>query len=145
MTRINTIPVQKLSDQHLLAEHKEILRTLNLSLKAYERDRDLIQKIPGEFILGPGHVKFFYNKLQFIIDRYGELRLEMKRRDFVSAVGYIEREIPSVLKGNWIPTPNSQELITNRIRDRILGGKKNPRYMGLEMSKENYLNEILFS
>ena len=78
MTRINLVPVEELSDQHLLAEHREIKRIPNMILKGkYNLDN-----IPKKFTLGKGHVKFFYNKLSWLHDRYYELHLECLYRHF---------------------------------------------------------------
>ena len=58
MTRINSaIPVKCLTDEMLLAEHKEIKRLPSVLSKAIHCNS--INKIPNKFCLGNGHVKFF--------------------------------------------------------------------------------------
>lgn len=78
MTRINLIPVEELTRQHLQGEYKEITRVFGLAHKA---QFDIIKgnrKLPKEYTMGEGHVTFFYNKLKFIADRYESLVAEMQ-------------------------------------------------------------------
>ena len=67
MTRINIIEPNELTDQHLIAEYREIFmvggslrRTLN-SKSGYQ-----VSKIPKKFTLNSGHVYFFYNKGNYL-------------------------------------------------------------------------------
>ena len=63
MTRINIIPVEELTDQHLMSEYREIFMigsSFQLSLNSKNWDP---QKIPKKFTLGTGHVMFFYDIL----------------------------------------------------------------------------------
>ena len=71
MTRINIIPVSELTDQHLIAEYREItmvpaalMRTLN-SKSGLNK-----QKIGNKFTLNKGHVYFFYDKGLYLYNRY---------------------------------------------------------------------------
>ena len=67
MTRINTaISVKSLTDEHLLAEHREIKRLANTKITN-------LNDIPSEFCLGKGHVKFFMNKFKYTFNRYKQL------------------------------------------------------------------------
>lgn len=65
MTRINLIPPRYLADQHLVAEHKEILQLCG-SYKISKRSKKGIDfnQTPKQFTLNKGHVKFFYNKVE---------------------------------------------------------------------------------
>ena len=71
MTRINIIAVSELTDQHLIAEYREITmvpaalkRTLN-SKAGFSKN-----KIPDKFTLNRGHVYFFYDKGLYLDKRY---------------------------------------------------------------------------
>ena len=80
MTRINIINVEDLTDQHLIAEYREIFMigpALQRSLNSKNWDPE---SIPDEYCLGKGHVKFFYNKGQYLHKRYLLLINEMKKR-----------------------------------------------------------------
>lgn len=83
MTRINTnIDPADLTDQHLVAEYRElpmVHAALRKSLKT-KSVNDVLKSIPKKFCLNTGHVKYFYDKLAFLSDRYDALKKEMIRR-----------------------------------------------------------------
>jgi deoxyribonuclease (pyrimidine dimer) len=114
MTRINCVPPEELSRQHLLAEWKELPRVFTLAEKAYTSGREVVA--PERYTLGAGHVKFFYTRLGYCRKRWYALEREMKRR------GYKPSSInpPLVLiadKGwfrNW--TPDDEAIMINRQR-----------------------------
>ena len=78
MTRINVLPVDTLCDQHLLAEHRELTRIPN----AVARGKYRLTDQPTDYKLGEGHVRFFFNKLLFLKNRYAALHEECKARGF---------------------------------------------------------------
>jgi hypothetical protein len=78
MTRINIYPVSELSNQHLLAEHRELKRIPNQILCG----RFNLNNQPKSYCMRQGHVKFFYDKLKFLHLRYIELYNECTRRGF---------------------------------------------------------------
>ena len=62
MTRINIINVSELTDQHLIAEYREITMVpaaLNRTINS--RNGLDVNNIPKEFTLNKGHVTFFYD------------------------------------------------------------------------------------
>lgn len=133
MTRINSaIPVGNLTDEHLLAEHREIKRLP----KAVEIYRGGI--IPEEFTLGTGHMKFFYDKQKFIADRYKSIHEECVRRGF-SVTDFSENwsVVPQRLMGDHIPTESEREILIERITERIKSGRlKTYHYYRRDISKE---------
>ena len=66
MTRINLVPPAELCDQHLLAEHRELTRIPN----AVAKGKFSLKGQPEDYKLGEGHVRFFFNKLAFLKQRY---------------------------------------------------------------------------
>jgi len=94
MTRINAnIDPADLCDQHLIAEYREMVRIPNFVLggsmtlsgvtyffldKQPKINWDLI---PNRFKLGPGHVKFFYNKIRFLHHRFVLIKMTMHSRN----------------------------------------------------------------
>ena len=117
MTRINAgIPVETLTDLHLRAEHREIKRIPNcISKGKYNLDG-----IPPVFKLGTGHVKFFYDKCEYLLDRYAELYDECIRRGF-NVQNYIDAwsGVPAELMGNYTPTPECIAEVKERIAERL--------------------------
>jgi len=123
MTRINLVEPSELTDQHLIAEYREIFmvggslnRTLN-SKVGYKEDR-----VPKRYTLNKGHVYFFYNKGKYLHNRYHELISEMKKRGFQPDKS---RVFPtSVFKDNglykdWMPNIEDYKIIRQRISEKI--------------------------
>jgi deoxyribonuclease (pyrimidine dimer) len=117
MTRINvSINPKKLTDRHLIAEHREIKRIPNM----VKSGRAKIIDIPKKFSLGKGHVKFFYNKLGYLKDRYEDLYKECKYRGFnVMYYGSAWDNIPNHLMNNYIPIEEDRIIIEQRIAEKL--------------------------
>lgn len=123
MTRINIIEPSELTDQHLIAEYREItmvpgsLKRTLVSKIGYQE-----KKVPKKFTLNGGHVYFFYNKGKYLDERYKQLINEMKSRGFNPDPN---RKFPTDvfknngLYNNWIPTIEDQKIIRQRIAERI--------------------------
>lgn len=117
MTRINVgIKPKTLTNRHLIAEHREIKRIPNTITSG----RAKIVDIPKQFSLGKGHVKFFYNKLGYLKNRYEELYQECLNRGFnVSYYGDAWNNIPISLMNDYQPTQQDKEIIEQRIKERL--------------------------
>lgn len=124
MTRINLIDVSKMTDQHLLAEYRELPRIVNDWKKRYS-DVKFYKAIPNKFCLGQGHVKFFRNKIRFLIQRYRLIVDELLKRNFsVKQTSIVDNEIARVLTidGNqitWNPSDEDIEISQQRITEKI--------------------------
>jgi deoxyribonuclease (pyrimidine dimer) len=117
MTRINCIPVEELHDKHLLAEYRELPRVFKLARPCKD--------IPEQYVLGTGHVKFFYNKLVYCHKRQQQLVDEMKRRGFKPTFDPKTLTMPSANKydslyNDWIPDQAAIDLNRHRINERLL-------------------------
>ncbi len=123
MTRINIVEPSELTDQHLIAEYREIFmvagslnRTLN-SKVGYREDR-----VPPKYTLNTGHVYFFYNKGKYLHKRYDELIREMKNRGFSPSN---DRPFPfqifndNGLYNDWTPNIEDYKIIRQRISEKI--------------------------
>ena len=73
------------------------------------------------FTLNTGHVKFFYNKGEYLHKRYDELVSEMKRRGMKpDPTRVFKREQwPDELYLDWEPTETEQLIVRQRIQERI--------------------------
>ncbi len=133
MTRINLVPPAELYDQHLFAEFREIKmvpKSLARSLaSARMREVDdpvawVLARAPKEFVLGTGHVSFFYDKGAYLGARYYALRRELDRRgvkyDRNSALdpGLVMLS-DRRLFCDYVPTPEALGLIRERIASRV--------------------------
>ena len=123
MTRINIVHPSELTDQHLIAEYREIFmvagslkRTL-VSKVGYQES-----KVPERYTLNSGHVYFFYNKGKYLHRRYDELIKEMKLRGFMPSD---DRPFPfqifmdNDLYNDWTPTMEDYKIIRERIQQKI--------------------------
>ena len=119
MTRINcNVPPAELTTRHLIAEHREIKRIPN----CVYRGRYNLKNVPKEFTLGKGHVAFFYNKLEYLRKRYEELYAECKKRNFnVTYYGDAWNNIPKELMNDYIPTERDEQIIRQRIKEKLEG------------------------
>ena len=141
MTRINSnIPVKKLSDEHLLAEHREIKRLPSCLRKAIQCKS--INKIPNQFTLGTGHVKFFLDKQKFIYNRYKEIYQELLNRGFnIEDYSNNWKEfINTKYFNDYVPTIEEYNLLKQRIIERIQkSNKKTWHYY----KKQITINEVI--
>lgn len=119
MTRINLVDPSELHRKHLVAEYREIVRVFALARACqYELHK---KKIPDKYTLGAGHVLFFYDKLQFISDRYDLLCNEMQKRGYSTnriAKEELHKGIAKNLFWNYNPTPEALEINRQRIKER---------------------------
>jgi|TARA_B110000908_G_scaffold14285_1_gene16367 deoxyribonuclease (pyrimidine dimer) len=123
MTRINIIPTEELADQHLVAEYREMFMVgsaLQRSIKSPNWEKNK-KTWPETFTLNSGHVKFFYNKGEYLHKRYNELVSEMKRRGMKpDPTRVFKREQwPDELYLDWEPTETEQLIVRQRIQERI--------------------------
>lgn len=121
MTRINLIPVEELTNKHLIAEKHEITRVFALA-----KNSKTNVKIPDTYTMGKGHVTFFYNKIKFVIQRYETLCNEVRRRDFNCNQILSEdllKDMPPHLINMFTPTEAEIQISRARIEDRLKNGK----------------------
>jgi len=146
MTRINSaINPKNLTDEHLLAEHREIKRLCNVFYK-----RNLIHDFSGiknQFTLGSGHVLFFINKPVFTKKRYIAIYDECLKRNF-KIENYLNNW--DVYNGSkfenvyYKTTYKEQLLLSIRIEERINDSSKSFfHYYGEKISKEKAIEILL--
>lgn len=116
MTRINVVPPETLTDQHLLAEYRELPRVLPLAAAAVRRG---IVLGPPRYTLGKGHVTFFYSRTDYLVGRHTVIVMELLRR------GYnLSRPEPLVAvagcgESKWQPTERDILVNLERLRERL--------------------------
>lgn len=122
MTRVNLISPFCLYDQHLLAEWREIPRIPNAVRKLLltKGTFDILKDIPQDYTLGKGHVKFFYNKLNFIETRHLQLKEEGRKRGLnLDSIIIDLNGIPEMLKKNFEPSKKDIILNLSRVQEKI--------------------------
>jgi|TARA_B110000444_G_scaffold243889_1_gene262797 deoxyribonuclease (pyrimidine dimer) len=121
LTRINIIPVEELTDQHLMAEYREMFMVgsaLQKSLKSPNWDKN---RIPKELTLGTGHVMFFYDKGQYLYKRYEQIRKELTKRNYKLDKTRLFKvtQFPTEYYNDWTPTDRDRAILRERIQERI--------------------------
>ena len=121
MTRINIIPVEELTDQHLMAEYREMFMVgsaLQKSLKSPNWDKN---RIPKELTLGTGHVMFFYDKGQYLYKRYSQIQKELTKRNYKLDKTRLFKvtQFPTEYYNDWTPTDRDRAILRERIQERI--------------------------
>ncbi len=118
MVRVNLIDPLYLTDQHLLAEHNELLM-LTAYLRRYPLQIRDLSKIPERFTLGRGHMTFFKDKVLYLKRRHDALRDEMARRGYTSRKILSIDGFPRIMLNDWRPEPEDVRLVKARIVERI--------------------------
>lgn len=120
MTRINLIPVTDLHDQHLMAEYRELPRIFTYVEKLKEIPKD----IPSSYTMGKGHVKFFADKLKFLMKRQFQITEELLDRNF--KINFDARELyaryvllDSKFKNDYIPSDQELAISRQRIDEKL--------------------------
>ncbi len=124
MTRINAnVDPKTLHRRHLIAEYREITMVpaaLRRSLHSKSLTA-LMRSIPHEFTLNTGHVTFFYDKLEFLRQRFDALTNEMKSRGY--SVDMSRKSafdgFPPELYNTWTASERDNKIIESRISERI--------------------------
>lgn len=126
MTRVNIVPVAELHPKHLVAEYREIVRVFALVRNRLVKGPINKSIIPPKYVLGAGHVTFFFDKLQFILERYHQLINEMVERGYNPnpiTDNFLVEGIEKSFFGNYQPTEEALALNRQRILDRMPKGK----------------------
>lgn len=148
MTRVNIhMKPILLSDSHLLAEHREIIRLFKLGKDYWARDPKKRSTIPADFKLGKGHVNFFYDKLDWVADRYLALYAECIERGFnVTDMSDALDNLPAESVGNYNPDARTMDrtrmLLMLRISKRLSLSLQQPRYMSEPVDAANLVNAM---
>ena len=136
MTRINVINPHILTDQHLLAEHRELTRIPNNILSG---KLNIPKDIPKKYLLGTGHVKFFVNKLLWLCSRYSSIHTECIRRGFKVTYkwpSHNNRFFDMGLMGGYAVTKEDIDMNIERLVERF---PSKARFKGNLITKEEYL------
>lgn len=119
MTRINCVPPSELHDKHLLAEYRELPRVFALAHAAYSRGEDPSSH-PQQYLLGTGHVRFFYSRLGYAQRRFLELVTEMLRRGWAPKFMNVpfHAAVPNSWWRDWQPTDEALAINRQRLLER---------------------------
>lgn len=141
MTRVTILDPSDLTNEWLLANHREIPRVVNELIDHPERL--VLKDIPKQFTLNVGHVKFFRNKLLYIAKLHQATIEECKKRginydkDIVVNLDDLPDHVKMFCLNDWTPTTSDHCIIIERLRERFaLRGK------AYHMTKDNIKTRI---
>ncbi|AXC39011.1 UNVERIFIED_ORG: endonuclease [Escherichia phage CMSTMSU] len=143
MTRINLVHVKELADQHLMAEYRELPRVFGAVQKhvqARKRVRDF--KINSTYLLGSGHVTFFYNKLLYLQKRHIEIVNECLRRGM--KIQNIElNDISGFLRSfaDYVPSDSEIKMSRERLIEKLQMKPKWYKFTDVELPE--YYTEMI--
>lgn len=82
--------------------------------------------LPYTYRLGAGHVKFFYDKLEFLRRRHAELANEMRNRGYQSNhdMHQMCRDLSEYMQKDWLPRHRDIRINIKRLDERIPGWYK---------------------
>lgn len=129
MTRINVVEPSRLTDQHLLAELRELPRVFALARPKVTR--------PTSYALGAGHVTFFYPLTRWLSERQRTLIAEGLNRGF----NLTHREPPAPVPGcdgDWTPDADAIAINLSRLRARLRERPGWYRYRGVVVGPDFY-------
>ena len=121
---MNLISPKLLSDQHLLAEHLEIMMLIDYARKHPSGDT------PSRYCLGKGHIRFFRNKIKYLQKRFALIQKEMKARGFRPKAKLSVKGVSRKLLNDWAPMAGDKKLIKERILWKIRNKPSYYRYYG---------------
>jgi len=130
MTRINVVEPDRLTDQHLFAELRELPR-------AWKYARPGRLDIPETYRMGDGHVLFFADKTGWLSERFALLLNEWRGRGFVWNGPDALIPVPGA-DGWWTPTDEARRANARRLIDRITTSSQVPRYRGEVVPRSFY-------
>ena len=112
MTRINCIDPHRLTNRHLLAEYREMLRLRHLHPRA---------RMPHApcYRLGQGHVLFFADKGDWLLTRHEQIRHEMAARGYRAQYHLDLSSWPATAMNGWQPDVDDKLLNVGRIINRL--------------------------
>lgn len=121
MTRINLLDPSELSDQHLIAEYRELPRCIKQDIS--------IKDAPSSYVLGKGHMKWARKNWKYLLDRYKDICKELVYRGFnikytsEELTNYFQKNFPHMRQESFVPTEEELNISRNRI---ILKLKQKP-------------------
>jgi len=137
MVRINCgIEPGLLSDQHLVAEYREIL----LAFGYYNKNNHKGLKEATNNLMHP--IRFYHNKRKYLLKRFFELKEEMLARGMKPTKDVELKNVKIMLYNDFIPEEQHIERIKDRIIQRLNEKPDWYRYCG-EYQPPEFFEEIM--
>jgi len=154
MTRVNLVEPKDLADQHLFAEFRELKMvpakmrrhsTINQTTGFLDMITMSKNPIPSKYTLGTGHVRFFYNKMDFLLARYRQIEDELLNRNYDITYSdaehiFLDGFNPLQVISSWQPSPDEIKINVDRIVLRLNERPNWYRYYGKIQNPEFFVN-----
>lgn len=140
--RCNLIDPSLLTDQHLIAEKRELRMIPPLLEKKLSKGLgNVLTLIPPSFVLGKGHMSFWLNKGFYLEKRFISLHQEMLKRGFNPSESITFNCEPfllhkEILYLDYIPTKDSLEKIKERLQCRFLEKPSWYKFFGRSLTND---------
>lgn len=137
--RCNLVPSYFLTDQHLIAEKRELRMIPPILEKRAKTRSPITGDIPERFCLGKGHQIFWLDKFLYLEKRYNSLTEEMIRRGFKPNLELsLDTSLAKYygLYNDWTPEPEDYDLIVARLIEKINQKFKWYRYCGKSITRQ---------
>lgn len=137
--RCNLVCPWVLTDQHLMAERRELRMIPPLLKKRVDSGKHTTLDIPPRFTLGKGHMLFWLDKMLYLSKRYGILTVEMTRRGFkpdTSLTFDLECATLTGMANDWVPQSKDFDIIVTRLHERVMEKLGWYRYCGEPVDEE---------
>lgn len=140
MTRINTTMLtgkfthDMLLDQHLFIAYREVTRVHKLHRKPKPGEL-----FPKEYVLGTGHVKFFYNKGAFLAKQCEELYQALLARGYNPTHKEYKQHADG-LHNDWQPNMLDHAKLIVRLHEKLVDKPTFYTLHGKPVSETYYLD-----
>jgi len=124
MVRVNLVEPYTLSDQHLIAEYREIL----LLFGYYKKKKHNEIKRSDNNLMHP--IQFYQDKLLFLMKRFINLKFEMIERGFKPIKTIELNGLDHSRYNSWAPKEEHIQRVKNRIIQRLNEKPSWYRYCG---------------
>lgn len=130
-----------LTDQHLLAENKEINQLAGQMQRSFGSPNFDFNALPDTYTLGKGHVRSLYVRGEFVRRRYRLVYEECLNRNFKVSYNFndVWKDLGERYNRDLEPTDAQMELSVSRIREKIVGKPGFYRYYGRPIDQRAYL------
>ena len=144
--RINIINPKYLTDNHLIAEYRETKMATYYYVKSKNSKNGIDKsRISERYTLNKGHGYMWFNKFQFISDRFDSIVEEMRARGFKTNFTELNfTDIDEEAFGDFEPNQGDKRINLDRILIRIAKQPKWYKYRGKTIEDWNGWYEDLF-